>query len=130
MTGNDFLLDTNIIVAWLNGESAIANKVDKAHSIYIPVIVSGELFYGAMYSIQVQKNILKKATLIKDYPALDIDQDTAVEYGKIKADLRKKGTPIPENDIWISALALQHGLPVVTRDKHFKKSPGIQVKKW
>lgn len=57
MTGNKFLLDTNIIVSWLNGETEIADKIDHAEEIHIPVIVLGELYYGAMNSTQVQKNL-------------------------------------------------------------------------
>ena len=58
MIGNNFLLDTNIIIALLKGESAIAEKIDKAASIYIPVIVIGELYYGSLYSSN-SKKILK-----------------------------------------------------------------------
>ncbi len=64
MTGNKFLLDTNIIAAWLNGEVTIADKIDKAKEVHIPIIAVGELYYGAQYSIHVQKNIkaIKKIT--------------------------------------------------------------------
>lgn len=57
MIGNKFLLDTNIITAWLRGETSVADKIDKAKEIYIPVIVVGELYYGALYSTKVEKNI-------------------------------------------------------------------------
>ena len=50
MTGNKFLLDTNIVSAWLKGESAIADKIDKAKEVHVPVIVVGELYYGALFS--------------------------------------------------------------------------------
>lgn len=70
MTGNKFLLDTNIITAWLKGETAVADKIDKAKEIHIPIIVVGELYYGALYSTQVEKNIrgistLKKSKVLK-----------------------------------------------------------------
>ena len=130
MTGNKFLLDTNIIVAWLNGDKSIADKIDKADLVFIPVIVSGELFYGAMHSSHVQKNFLKITTLIRSYPTLPIDEGTSIEYAKIKAELRIKGKPIPENDIWIAALANQHNLVLITRDKHFKEISDISLKKW
>jgi tRNA(fMet)-specific endonuclease VapC len=57
MTGNKFLLDTNIISAWLKGEKPVADKIDKAKEIHIPIIVVGELYYGVLYSTRVQKNI-------------------------------------------------------------------------
>jgi tRNA(fMet)-specific endonuclease VapC len=130
MTGNKFLLDTNIIVAWLNGDVTIANKVDKAEAVYIPLIVAGELFYGAMYSAQVQRNTNKIKQFIARYNTLPLNNETAEEYGRIKVKLRKVGRPIPENDIWIAALAIQHALPIVTKDRHFNEVENLSVKSW
>ena len=59
-----------------------------------------------------------------------IDNETALIYGKIKADLRRKGTPIPENDIWIAASAIQHRLKLSTRDKHFLEIAGLKTLAW
>ena len=55
------------------------------------------------------------------------DRTTAQHYGQLKADLRTLGRPLPENDIWIAALALQHNLVVVTRDAHFGQAPLVGV---
>ena len=130
MIGNKFLLDTNIIVAWLSGETNIASKIDKAKEIHIPVIVLGELYYGALYSTQVEKNIQQIKNIIVIYNILTIDEETTIAYGNIKAALRKKGKPIPENDIWIAALAMRYELVLITRDKHFKEIESIKVKSW
>ena len=130
MTGSKFLLDTNIITAWLKGETAVADKIDKAKEIHIPVIVLGELYYGALYSTQVDKNIREIKSICENYNVLPVDDETAIAYGQIKAALRKKGKPIPENDIWIAALAKRYELIVVTRDKHFKEIESIKIKKW
>ncbi len=130
MTGNKFLLDTNIIAAWLKGEKTIADKIDKAKEIYIPIIVVGELYYGALYSTQVQKNIGNIQRITSHYNVLQIDEATTIAYGNIKAALRKKGKPVPENDIWIAAIAQRYQLTVVTRDKHFKEIENITLKKW
>lgn len=130
MIGNKFLLDTNIIVGWLKGETSIANKIDKAKEIYIPVIVLGELYYGALYSTQIEKNIQQITTVTLNYNILSIDEETTNAYGNIKAALRKKGKPIPENDIWIAAIALRHELVLVTRDKHFKEIDSLKTKSW
>lgn len=130
MIGNKFLLDTNIIVAWLSGETNIASKIDKAKEIHIPVIVLGELYYGALYSTQVEKNIQQIKNIIVIYNILMIDEETTIAYGNIKAALRKKGKPIPENDIWIAALAMRYELVLITRDKHFKEIESIKVKSW
>jgi tRNA(fMet)-specific endonuclease VapC len=59
-----------------------------------------------------------------------IDENVASAYGRIKATLRKKGKPIPENDIWIAAIAISNNMAVATRDKHFKEIEGLALKFW
>lgn len=130
MAGNKILLDTNIITALLKGEEGIADKIDNATSANIPVIVVGELYYGAMYSQHIQKNTLDIQKLIANYSVLNADEKTAEKYGIIKADLRKKGKPIPENDIWIAAIAQQYNLTLITRDGHFDSIDTISKEKW
>jgi tRNA(fMet)-specific endonuclease VapC len=130
MTGNKILLDTNIISALLKGEPVIADKIDKAGEVFIPAIVIGELYYGALYSSRIQKNISSIQLLTNSYKVLPVDTGTTVIYGSTKALLRKKGKPIPENDIWIAAIALQYNLIVVTRDKHFKEITGLKLRYW
>lgn len=130
MTGNKFLLDTNIIAAWFNGEVNIADKIDKAKEVHIPIIVVGELYYGAAYSIQIEKNIKNIQNITNRYNVLQIDIETTKLYGDIKAALRKKGKPLPENDIWIAAIAQRYQLTIVTRDKHFKEIESISLKNW
>jgi tRNA(fMet)-specific endonuclease VapC len=130
MTGNNVLLDTNVISAWLKGESAIADKIDNSAATHIPVIVLGELYYGARYSTNIQKNIANILKITLRYNVLHIDEDTASIYGIIKTALRKKGKPIPENDIWIAAIAQQHELILITRDKHFSEIDNLNTQLW
>ncbi len=130
MTGSKLLLDTNIISALLKGESSVADKIDKAKKVYIPVIALGELYYGASYSLHAAKNISDIKKFTSAYNLLLIDEETTIAYGSIKATLRKKGKPIPENDIWISAIAKRHNLTIATRDKHFKEVAGVTIRLW
>jgi len=130
MTGSRFALDTNIVSALLKGESAIADHIDAAESVFVPIIVVGELYYGAAFSSQVAKNTEDIKKIILHYPVLSLDEDTTKTYGSIKADLRKKGKPIPENDIWIAAIAIQNDLGLVTRDNHFKEIDGLPLIEW
>ncbi len=123
-------MDSNIVSAWLKGETKIADEIEKATVIYIPIIVIGELYYGVHYSSQVQKNVSAVKKLISKYKVLLVDDATSFEYGRIKSVLRKKGTPIPENDIWISAIAIRHKLTLVSRDGHFKEVVGLKLKVW
>ena len=130
MSGSNVLLDTNIISAWLKGEKNIADNIEKTGAVYIPIIVLGELYYGASYSTQVQKNTSIIRKIASRYRLLLIDEETTREYGKIKSELRKKGSPIPENDIWIAAIATRYRLTLVTRDKHFSNVIGLKIEKW
>jgi tRNA(fMet)-specific endonuclease VapC len=130
MTGNKLLLDTNIITAWLKGEVGIAEKIEKAKEVHLSITVIGEIFYGAHYSTKIQKNLADIKNLLAVYNLLYIDENVAEAYGRIKAALRKKGKPIPENDIWIAATASAHQLVLVTRDKHFKEIDAIKLKYW
>ncbi|RAJ31730.1 tRNA(fMet)-specific endonuclease VapC [Pedobacter cryoconitis] len=131
MTGSsNFLLDTNIISALFKGEKTIADRIDNADEVYIPVIVLGELYYGARYSTNVQKNIDNINRLVQTYEVLNSNQETASIYGEIKASLRKKGKPIPENDIWIATIAKQYQLTLVTRDRHFNEIDALLTAKW
>lgn len=130
MIGSKFLLDTNIISALLKGEKAIADKIDVAKDIYIPIIVLGELYYGAQYSIKIEANILSVNKLMLNYEILNANEQTASVYGNIKAALRRKGRPIPENDIWIASIAQQNNLILVTRDKHFSEIENLKTVSW
>ncbi len=130
MTGSRILLDTNIISAWLKGEKLIADKIDEANEVYIPIIVLGELYYGAQYSTNVQTNITNINKVVERYELLNTNEDTAYLYGIIKASLRKKGKPIPENDIWIATIAKQHEFTLITRDKHFNEIDDLSIENW
>ncbi|WP_293305413.1 type II toxin-antitoxin system VapC family toxin [Pedobacter sp. UBA5917] len=129
MAGNKVLLDTNIISALFKGDVSVANHIDKSE-VYLSSIIVGELCYGAEYSTKIEENIANIKQLISTYNVLSVDEETSFIYGKIKADLRKKGTPIPENDIWIASSAIQHKLKLSTRDKHFQEIKGLKILAW
>lgn len=125
-----YLLDTNIIIALFDDDANIVDRITQSGEIYIPVFVLGELFYGAYKSTKQIQNLRRVETFQDKLDILECDKLTARYYGEIKNDLRKKGKPIPENDIWISALAAQHQLTVVSRDKHFENIEMIRTEKW
>ena len=130
MTGNRVLLDTNIISALLKGDTTLIDKIDAASEIYLPSIVLGELYYGAEYSTQIDKNRSNISKLSDAYDVLIVDEDTAKIYGLLKATLRNQGTPIPENDLWIAALSKQYSLDLISRDKHFNHLTDISLINW
>ena len=123
----DFILDSNIVIDILRNNEETIQKVSQLKSIYIPVIVLGELYYGAFKSDPTSMKTQEIEELEKRVHLLDITEKTAKIYGEIKNELRQKGRPIPENDIWIAAIAKETKLPIFTRDKHFREVAGIQV---
>ncbi|XOF33780.1 MAG: type II toxin-antitoxin system VapC family toxin [Candidatus Electrothrix sp. YB6] len=101
-----------------------------AEEVFIPAAVIGELFYGAKKSGRPEENCLRIEEFAADNAVLSCDTETARLYGEVKNNLRRKGRPIPENDIWIAATALQHDLTLVSRDVHFSAVEGIRLSKW
>ena len=129
MIGNKYLLNTNIIVEIFKGNKIIAEKVNKLSEFYISAIVSGELFVGTNRVINKDAHLKRLNDLLftKVFP---IDNITSKIYGKIVADLFKKGKPIPLNDIWIAATTFQHELVLITSDSHFTEIDDLKVKYW
>ena len=108
----------------------MVDHLAQATEVFVPSIVLGELFYGARKSGQAHANIARIEEFAGDTVVLGCDALTGWEYGLIKNDLRIRGRPIPENDIWIAAIAMQHGLTVVSRDGHFDEVNNLSVTPW
>lgn len=125
-----FLLDTNIVISIFAGDEFILSKLKLNPQIFIPSIVLGELFYGAHLSTHSKSNIARIEKFAAHCPVLNCDADTAIAYARIKAELKMKGKPIPENDIWISALSIQHKIKLVSRDSHFDFVDGLNKEEW
>ena len=125
-----WLLDTNIVIALLARDPAVLRHLQEVDEVFVPCIVLGELYFGAGKSSQVKRNTLRIDQFVVANAILGCDSETARMYGQIKAVLRAKGQPIPENDIWISAIARQYDLTLATRDVHFDQVDGLQVESW
>lgn len=123
------LIDTNIIIKLMNGDSKVVEVFDRLDNIYVSSITAGELFYGAFKSTRIKENLKLFSDFFVDYPILEIDYNTAEIYGKIKAQLVKKGINIPENDLWISSIAIQNNLILFTMDNHFTNIEGLNLVK-
>ncbi|NJL41980.1 MAG: type II toxin-antitoxin system VapC family toxin [Leptolyngbyaceae cyanobacterium RM2_2_4] len=125
-----FLLDTNIVVALFADEAIVKDNLAQASEVFIPSIVIGELCYGARKSRRVEANLARVDELVAGSTTLVCDAETARQYGEVKNNLRLKGRPLPENDVWLAALALQHALVLVTRDAHFQEVENLQTVAW
>jgi tRNA(fMet)-specific endonuclease VapC len=124
------LMDTNIVIALFADEASIKKNLAKTEEVFIPNVVIGELFYGAHKSARSKENIARIEDLASSSVILGCDTETARIYGEVKNALRIKGHPIPENDIWIAAIAVQHNLTLVSRDSHFSEIDKLEVVAW
>jgi len=123
------LVDTNVVIALFESDQRILKRRKKAEKVFVPSIV-GELFYGAYHSTQIRKNVSRVEAFAAASDVLACDTETAHQYGQIKSQLRRQGRPLPDNDIWIAALAIQHGLTLVSRDRHFQEVTNLKVQVW
>ncbi len=128
MSGNKYLLDTNIIIDLFIGNQETKQQIQQLEIPIVSAITIGELFYGAEKSQQKPKHIKQVNEFVEICVILDINIATTRIYGTIKNALKLKGRPIPENDLWIAATCIQHGLILVTKDKHFAEIENLVLK--
>lgn len=124
------ILDTNGLSAVAEGEAALEPLLRKATLIAIPVIVLGEYRYGISQSRHQLQYERWLAEYLPNFRILDVDELTTISYSAVRAELKKAGTPIPANDVWIAALCRQHSLPLISRDRHFDAVAGINRLAW
>jgi tRNA(fMet)-specific endonuclease VapC len=122
-----YLLDTNVVIALFASDSDVIDFLKNAEEVFIPSIVVGELYYGAYKSSRAQENVVRIDDFAASNVVLSCDADTARWYGLVKDKLRQRGSPIPENDLWVAAVALQHDLTLVTRDTHFNEVENLST---
>lgn len=120
-------IDTNIAIKLLNGDETIDHCLSEYSEICLPVIVVGELVFGALNSKRADQNLVRHKKLIQKVTILEISETTANTYAKTRLVLKKKGKPIPENDLWIASLCIEHKLPLISDDGHFKEVENLTL---
>lgn len=121
------LIDTNIYIEAMRGNREVTEKLETVESIGISAISVGELLAGIKLQTKPEKYALQLKEFL-DAPRVEflpVTYTTADFYSEIYVKLRKVGTPIPTNDMWIAATAIEHGLFVFTLDKHFDHISGL-----
>ncbi len=113
------ILDTNAVSALLAGDKQVGDKLASADHHHLPLIVIGEYQYGLLASRKRKKLQPLLTRLEAESIILCADRETADWYASIRHDLKRRGWPIPENDVWIAALARQHALEILSQDPHF-----------
>jgi len=124
------ILDTNAVSALFAGDPALAVVLAPVDRHHLPLVVVGEYRYGLRASRHGRHLSLLLDALIRESSLLPADLETTEHYASVRFELRRRGTPIPENDVWIAALARQHGLAVASRDEHFDLVPGVDRVSW
>lgn len=124
------ILDTNAVSDLADEVRALYALLEVPDLHHLPVIVVGEYRYGLKRSRERDVREVWLAQLQRQTNQLDVDRHTAVHYADVRSELREKGCPIPENDIWIAALARQHHLPIVSRDAHFDHVSNVRRVTW
>jgi tRNA(fMet)-specific endonuclease VapC len=124
------ILDTNAVSAIVNRDANARRLANAADLLCLPVIVFGEFEYGLLGSNKVKDLRPKFDYLIGASIPLPVDWDTGKVYASLKHKQRLIGRPIPENDLWIAALALQHDQPILSRDAHFDAIDGVRRVGW
>lgn len=125
------LLDTSVAVWLLRGLPGVLQRArELADELGLPWITQGELLIGALHHANRYATTTKVRDFIGDFALLLPDRETAETYARLHADLAMRGAPIPSNDLWIAALAVQHEMPVVTSDEHFNRVAGLVVENW
>jgi tRNA(fMet)-specific endonuclease VapC len=123
------ILDTNAYSAFLSGNEDVFSSIKDSEIIYISAIVIGELFAGFYGGNKFKKNkeILNAFISKPSVQILSVGFETAEVFGEIKSELKRKGTPIPVNDLWLAANAIEYGAKLITFDKHFLDIPGLRL---
>ena len=123
------VLDTNAYCLCDVAQEKALELVERAFSLFLPSIVYGELYYGFRHRMRFETNLRRLDQFIEQYDVqiIPVDLDVARKFGDIFASLRKKGTPIPTNDIWIAACCMSVGGTLLTSDHHFKSVEQIQT---
>lgn len=121
-------VDTNVAIALLRGNTQpLSSTGVRLEDCALPVIVAGELLFGAQNSGRPAENLISYRTFILDLNSLLLDAVAAEHYAEIRLALKQKGRPIPENDMWIAAICRAHDVPLLTFDRHFAEVPGLRV---
>jgi tRNA(fMet)-specific endonuclease VapC len=129
-----YLLDTNACIRYLNARSErLRQRLDGTppEDVNVCSIVEAELFFGAAKSVWPEKTLRTQRVFLEKFRSVPFDTDAALQYGQIRADLERRGTPVGANDLLIASIALANGLTLVTHNmQEFAAVRGLSVEDW
>lgn len=120
-------LDTNRLTDLFQGDTVLAERLERCEEVWLPLVVLAEIKAGFYGGTQGHRNEILLRTLLTQTTVgvLLPSRETAEQYARLFVQLKRAGTPVPDNDLWIAALALQHDLLLITRDQHFERIPQL-----
>jgi tRNA(fMet)-specific endonuclease VapC len=120
-------LDTNRLTDLFKGDRALEERLEACDEVWIPLIVLAEIKAGFYGGTQQHRNeaVLGRLLAKPAFGVLMPGRQTAEQYARLFVQVKRAGTPVPDNDLWIAALALEHNLPLITRDQHFQRIPQL-----
>ena len=123
------ILDTNAYTAFLVGDEDVLEVLAGADIVYVPVIVLGELYAGFRGGTKWRENkaILMQFLQKPTVRVLSVTAETSEIFGEVKDSLRRAGTPLPINDVWIASQAVETGSVVITYDTHLNRVKGLRI---
>jgi len=123
------LLDTSAYSALNRGHQAILNVLRRSETVCLSAVVLGELYSGFRAGNRWAENTAQLAQFLSkpSVRVVNVTEETALRYAEVDVYLRKNGRPIPRNDVWIAAAALEHGLQLLTLDIHFREIPLLLI---
>jgi len=124
------ILDTNALSAFADGQPDVGKILRRQSRAALPVIVLGEFRYGIAGSKHRKAYESWLDTQLSGFEVLAITAETTIPYATLRGTLKRLGRPIPANDTWIAALAIQHALPILSRDEHFDVLPTLHRVAW
>ena len=120
------ILDTSALSAWAEGRATVEPPLRVAQRLVVPSVVLGEYYFGIRQSRHRTRYEDWLARYLPLTEIATVTSATADAYADIRLELKRLGTPIPPNDVWIAALARQHGLAVLSNDGHFDVVDGVR----
>lgn len=124
------ILDTNAFSAFVDGDQKLAKVLSGESELALPAVVLGEFLYGIQGSRLRGSYESWVKTNLAFFQLLPVARETAERYAEIRRELKTAGRPIPTNDLWIAAIARNQGLPLATRDTHFRAVRGLKLITW
>jgi tRNA(fMet)-specific endonuclease VapC len=125
----EIALDTSVAVRFLNGDTVITERVLALPEIVLPIVVVGELLFGAENSTRPLQNLPRYLEFISAC-VVPLGRETATTYAQTRLALKRKGRPIPMNDVWSAAQCMEHGWILATDDSDFDYVDGLMLEHW